>query len=286
MGYNSTRKTLITIYLIILFLTLLGFLGYYFGFLGFIYNIAMPKAFSNFNIVLLSVIFGIAAFFSPCAFTVLPAYITYHITSEEKEETSKLSKSLYLGVLAALGIIVVNMVVGLVIAALGSAAPFHKDPRNDIALVLGVRIVIGVIITILGIMTVSGKGFRVPFVQKLISKAGFKKSFFYYGIFYNAAAVGCTGPIMLGLMLYAFSTGSFVSALTAFAIFSATMAFLMILMTVLVGAFKGAFIQQINKALPKIKIVTGIIMIMVGLFLTILTLEGNKLFVKLFFPYL
>jgi len=280
------HKTLITTLLVILGVSLVGFTGYYYGFLGFIYNIAIPNAFSNFSLITLSIIFGIAAFFSPCAFTVLPAYITHYLTSQEKGEVHKLSKSLYLGFLGALGIILVNMIVGLVIASLGSAAPFSKDPRDDIAIILGIRILAGIIITTMGIMTVSGKSFRIPFIQSLLSKSGFNKSIFYYGIFYNAAAIGCTGPIMLGLTLYAFSTGSFTSALLAFGVFSLTMGTLMILVTVLVGSFKGMFINKIAKSMPTIKLVAGIIMIMVGLALILLTLEGNKIFVDIFFPHL
>lgn len=284
---QSSKKTLIITLGVIIAITLIGFAGYLFGFLGFIYNVAQPKAFSNFNIVLLSVIFGIAAYFSPCAFTVLPAYITHYLTAQEKQEkASRFFQSLYLGFLGAVGIIVVNMIVGLVIAALGSAAPFHKDPRDDIPIVLGVRILVGVIITILGIMTVSGKTIQLPFLQRLTAKGDLKKSMFFYGIFYNTAALGCTGPIMLGLMLYALSSGSFTTALLAFTVFSFTMGTLMILVTVLVGAFKGALITRISKSLPTIKMIAGIIMIIVGLFLVILTLEGNNLFVKLFFPYL
>ncbi len=279
-------RTLMKVVVSVIAITLVGFLGYYLGFLGFIYNIAMPQAFSSFNIVLLSMIFGAAAFFSPCAFSVLPAYVTHYITSEEKEERVLFSRALGVGFLGALGIFVVNMAVGIVIALLGSAAPFSKDPREDIPIILAVRVIAGIIITILGIITVSGRTFRVPFVENFISKAGFKKSVFYYGIFYNGAALGCTGPIMLGLMLYAFSSGSFISALTSFFVFSATMGVLMVLVTLLSALFKRALIKRISLALPTIKVIAGIVMIVVGLFVTILTLEGNRLFVKLFFPYL
>jgi cytochrome c-type biogenesis protein len=246
----------------------------------------IPQTFSKFNIILLSIIFGIAAFFSPCAFTVLPAYVSNYLTKKEEKEKPKLSKLLKLGLFAALGIIVVNMVIGTAIAILGSATPFAKDPRQDIPLILAIRTIAGFFIAFLGLMTLMHKSFNIGFIQNFLSKKEFSKSMFGYGIIYNAAAIGCTGPIMLGLMIYAYSTGSFISALTSFLIFSLTMGILMILLTVLIGLFKSIIIKKMVQVTPIIMKTAGVIMIIVGLSIAILTLEGNKIFVKIFFPFL
>lgn len=272
-------------FLIIIALVSIGFLGYYYGFLGAIYKVIMPQTFSKFNIIILSIIFGIAAFFSPCAFTVLPAYVSNYLTKEEAKKPT-ISKLLKLGSLAALGIILVNMIIGIVIAILGSATPFSKDPRTDIPLILGIRIAAGFFIAILGVMTLMHKSFRIGFIQNFIGKKELSKSVFWYGLMYNAAALGCTGPIMLGLMLYAYASGSFATALTSFAVFSLTMGFLMVSVTVLTGLFKSMIIKKMVVATPIITKIAGVIMIIVGLAIAFLTLEGNKLFVRLFFPFL
>jgi len=283
---KTSKKALFVALAIILAITALGILGYYYGFLGFIYNVALPKAMGNFNLIVLAMIFGVAAFFSPCAISVLPAYVSHYLSTGDQETTTKIGRLLYLGLLGALGIILVNMVIGLVIAVLGNAAPFEKDPRDDIALVLGVRIAVGAIITLLGIMTISGKRLRIPFAQHLLSKASFDQSIFYYGIFYNTAAIGCTGPILLGLILFALSAWSFAGAITVFVVFSLTMGVLMIITTVLIGLFKGTLVRKMMTALPVIEKIAGATMIFIGLALVILTLEGNNLFVEWFFPYL
>jgi len=148
----------------IIAITLVGYLGYFFGFLGFINNIALKDAFSQFNIITLAIILGVAAFFSPCAFTVLPAYVSHYLADDKK---LTFRKSLYFGILAALGIIAVNLAVGLVISLLGSTAPFHKDPRDDIPIVLGIRIVAGFLIAALGVMTLLGKTIKIPFLSSI-----------------------------------------------------------------------------------------------------------------------
>ncbi|MBI4451018.1 hypothetical protein HY642_03520 [Candidatus Woesearchaeota archaeon] len=284
------QKPLLYALVTIVVLVALGFIGYYVGFLGAVYKVMMPERLRAFPLVILSIIFGIAAFFSPCALTVMPAYVSHFLTGGlEKKRMSKTEvfwKSLYLGLIGAAGIFVVNMVVGLVIAILGAAAPFAKDPRQDVAIILGIRVIAGFLIAALGLATLFGKGLRVPWIHRLMARQGFTRSIFFYGILYNGAAIGCTGPIMLGLLLYAFANASFTGAITAFLVFAATMAVLMVALTLIAGIFKQALMPRLVAATPIIRTTAGIIMVVVGLAIALLTLEGNRLFVKLFFPFL
>ncbi len=281
---KENKRILVYTLLIIAFLVAMGFVGYYFGFLGTIYNVMMPQTFSKFNIITLSIIFGIAAFFSPCAFTVLPAYVSNYLMKQEKQK-SKFTL-LKLGLFAALGIIIVNITIGLIIAILGEATPFSKDPRTDIPIILAVRVIAGLVIAFLGFMTLVHKSVNIGFIQNFLAKKNISKSMFGYGIIYNAAAIGCTGPIMLGLVLYAYASGSFISALISFIVFSLTMGMLIVIITVLMGLFKSIIVKRMLQVTPVIMKTAGIIMIIVGLSIAILTLEGNKIFVNIFFPFL
>lgn len=250
----------------------------------------MPEAFSNFPLITLSIIFGTAAFFSPCSFTVLPAYVSHYLTgdkqhSKQASQTGNIAKGFYFGLIAALGIITINIIVGLIIAVLGSAAPFAKDPRQDIPLILGVRIVAGLIIAYLGLMTVLGKHLEIPVLPNLIGRLSFGKSIFLYGMLYNGAAIGCTGPILLGLILYALTSGSFASALAAFIIFALTMGILMIILTTLTAIFKNTVAHKLAPLTPTIQKIAGFVMIFAGTAIALLTLQGNRLFVQIFFPF-
>lgn len=258
----------------------IGFIGYYFGFLSFIYNVALPEAFSQYNLIILSIIFGVAAFFSPCAFTVLPSYVSHYAAGRDKRK-----RSLYLGLIAAAGIVTVNIILGIIIGLLGSAAPFVADPRQDIPAILAVRVIAGFLIAALGAFYLSGRSFHLPFLHS-ISKKSFSKSVYAYGFMYNAAAIGCTGPILLGLMLYALSLGSFSAAILAFVVFSLTMGILMITITILTDKFRRKFVSKIAENYRIIKTIAAIVMIISGLSIALLTLEGNRIFVEIFFPHL
>lgn len=275
---NQTLYFFIALFILLI----IGFVGYRLGFLNFIYNVMIPAAFSQYNIVILSIIFGIAAFFSPCAFTILPAYVANYLGQKEK---GKLGKALSLGVIAALGIITVNMVIGIIIALLGAATPFAKDPRQDIPIILGVRTLAGLFIVFLGVASLRGKGPGLHFIQRFFSKLNLPQNMYTYGILYNAAAIGCTGPILLALMLYAYASGNVLTALASFAIFSLTMGILMILITLITARFKQKLTQVAGFA-PIIQKIAAVVMIIVGISIVLLTLEGNNIFVQLFFPYL
>lgn len=277
--------------LVVAVVTLLGFVGYRYGFLGFIYRIAIPEAFSRFNIVVLSVLFGVAAFFSPCAFSVLPAYVGNYIS---RSASYKGAKALKLGLLAALGVVSVNVVLGLVVAVLGAAAPFSKDPRTDIPIILAVRALIGLAIAFFGVMLLLGKSVNLSFMGRVLNlgflrrfgvKADPARNLFWYGALYNGAAIGCTGPILLGLMLYAFSLGSLSLALLSFGVFALTMGLLMLLLTFLLAYFQDV-VRRFVPAAEVVRYVAALVMIVVGLSVFLLTLEGNRLFVRVFFPYL
>ncbi|MBI4170973.1 MAG: hypothetical protein HY514_04710 [Candidatus Aenigmarchaeota archaeon] len=269
--------------LTLLFVVFIGLIGYYFGFLGFIYNIALPNVLSQYNLIILSVIFGIAAFFSPCAFTVLPSYVSYYASQNRKKE--RRNKSLYLGLMAAAGIVTVNMILGIIIGILGNVAPFVPDPRQDIPAILVVRIVSGFLIAALGIVYLTGRTFHFPFLQG-VQKKSFSKSMYAYGVVYNGAAIGCTGPILLGLMLYALSFGSFTAAITAFLVFSLTMGILMVTITLLTDSLRKRLVTKIAENYKLIKMVAAVVMIISGFSIALLTLEGNRIFVSIFFPHL
>ncbi|MBI2670423.1 hypothetical protein HYX18_00370 [Candidatus Woesearchaeota archaeon] len=283
MDKKSVFYTLLVIFIVVL----IGYLGYKYGFLGFIYDIAMPGSFSKFNIILLSIIFGIAAFFSPCAFTVMPAFVSNYIS---KSSSNKGIKAIKLGLLAALGVIIVDIIIGLIVAIFGAAAPFSKDPRTDIPIILFIRALIGLIIAVMGVMILLRKSINLPIIQKIFSKLGQirnpTKNMFWYGLFYNGAAIGCTGPILLGLMLYAFSLGSFSVAFLSFFVFALTMGLLMLILTLLTAYFQETIMRKFVVTSMFTKYVAGVIMIVVGLSIFLLTLEGNNIFVRLFFPYL
>lgn len=277
--------------LTILGMAIIGWLGYRQGFWGFVTSIAMPQRFQDYNPLVLSAAAGMAAFFSPCVFPLLPAYVTNDL-GLRAGMGNRLGRSLILGGAAALGVIAVNLAIGAVIAALGQAAPFQPDPRKDPPGVLMVRTLAGVAIVGLGALTLTGRSVAAGLLARVapspaMTPGGFR-SMFWYGFLYNAAGIGCTGPILLSVMLFAITAGSAAAVLEAFATFSLTMGALMVAITVLAGLSQSLMVQRLRLATPFLHRFGGVVMILVGGYtaISLATGPGREIFVRLFLPFL
>lgn len=265
--------------------------GYFVGFLGTVNTILMPANFQAFGLVTLALAIGTAAFFSPCAFPLLPAYAAYAI--EAHQGPRSLVRSLKLGLLAGAGLSVVVLAVGAVVALLGAAAPFQPDPRQDPWWLLGIRIAAGLAIATFGLLTLTRRtGALSRFfhaLQRRQAGPGARtpaKGMFLFGLAYSTAGIGCTGPLLVALMLYAFAFADPLLSLLGFLVFAATMVVLMTLVTVLVGLARGETVQRFRAAAPRIQQVGGAVTLVVGAWTVLSVTVATDLFVRVFFPFL
>ncbi len=260
--------------------TLLG----YVGFVIFVKDIV--PAFSNYSLYLLSLAAGIATFFSPCSFPLLLGYLSFYYN--EKSEGSK--RPLYRGALSALGVLSFTVILGLIIALLGQgiASSFSVSSANPSLFTRVFRIGLGGVLVLLGAVQFSNTTFHNGFLDALTgrfySAAGSGgKGLYLYGFGYNAAGIGCAGPIMAGLIVFALGSGGFVSAFTAFLVYSATMASLMLGVSWLVAKSETVLINNLKQSTPKIKKASSVLLMGVGIFLIYATLN-LQFFVQTFFP--
>ena len=262
------------------------------GYFTFIYFMrSVVPSFSSYGLIIVAIIAGISMFFNPCSFSLLPAFLTFFATKDELKGEKKLSKFLLYGLFASLGIITFSIILGVLIGLLGAGFGKSFALTGD-APNLSVRIfrgVIGGLLVIFGIMHFRGVSFKTGALNKLSqgimspSNKGPLMGMYLYGFGYNALGIGCGGPIMAGLFVFALSVGGFSSALFAFIIFALTMVVLMLLISVLVGLSKDTLINKMKNSSLKIKRFTGIILLLVGLFL-LLSSIFTKTFVGILFP--
>jgi cytochrome c-type biogenesis protein len=255
----------------------------YFIFRYFVVDVT--KAFDSYSLLFLAIVAGIATFFSPCSFPTLPAYLSSFYGKEEKN----ISKIVYYGALTAIGIVVFNIIFGSLIGVLGEsfAKSFAISTNQPNLYVRIFRGVVGSALILFGISQYfTGLRFFhniTHYGTRLVTQNSQTTKAFTYGFAYNIIGIGCVGPILSGLILFAFSTGGFVSALSAFIIFSLTMAFLMVVLSFLVGTAKKETVERLTNMAPKIKKLSGVILVLVGLFLLLSSIFIRE-FVSLLFP--
>lgn len=275
----KARVHLILAGLLILFVIVSGYLVFRY----FVTNVAgTPEAYT---LLFFAVVAGIATFFSPCSFPLLPGYLALFVTAKGVKHSA-----LYYGLVGAAGIALFNLILGSLIGLAGAsfAQSLAITSGTPNPLTLTLRTGIGAVLVFLGIIQFA----NLPFFTNVFHRIGHRfsrvqeksaKSIFLYGLGYTAAGLGCAGPIMAGLIVFALASGGFLAALLAFVVYSLTMVAAIVLVSVLVGFAEKRTLTRLQEATPKIKRITAAILVLVGVFL-IYSSYNIELFRRLFFP--
>jgi cytochrome c-type biogenesis protein len=242
-------------------------------------GMASPISMNSMPIILIAFAAGIASFFSPCAFPMLPGYVGYYLGIEEhkKQEEKKmlLKKALFTGTAAALGILLIYLFIGFLIMLIGpSIYPFIPFFTPLVA----------IIIIVLGLLMLSKVQyyFITNRINKLIvyfflslhldkwdpaKKIQEKElgGIFTYGIGYGFAAAGCTLPLLMLIIPTAISSGGFFSGMLMFLVFGLGAAIFMVAVTLLVATSKDSIINKMKMSTGKIKMISGIFMVIAGI---------------------
>ncbi|HJM18771.1 MAG TPA: cytochrome c biogenesis protein CcdA [Candidatus Thalassarchaeaceae archaeon] len=230
---------------------------------------------SFFGVFIVGLFLGILVYFSPCAFPVLPSYISYYLNlgmrGDELLESGAVEggvpSSLEAGSLAALGQLTFFVSVGLVILGLNDLVDL-SGLLNQFA------VVISLILVLLGAMLLLGwTSQMLAWVQDALDRykrTDASESFsprldmFLWGIGYSAASVDCTAaavfPFIAWLVLL--GDGALVMGMSGL-VLSASL--LMISVTVLVGMGRNAMIDRLRKSTALVKATGAWMMMFAGL---------------------
>jgi cytochrome c-type biogenesis protein len=209
-----------------------------------------------------ALLLGIMSFFAPCAFPLLPGYISYYLGRYEGGTT--LRGSLKAGIVAATGINGLFAMIGAAVALGASAVRSYLDYLKP-----GV----GIVIVLLGLAMVLGKTefftkfetFFASYSAKL-SRRSQQSGLLLYGVGYGLAVMGCQVPVFIWLVLEGLTAGGPVQAILVFLSFSIGMGCMMVTVSLLAGTAKRAILDRLKALMPYINRACGLILILVGLY--------------------
>jgi cytochrome c-type biogenesis protein len=235
---------------------------------------AQPISIQQVSIFATAAFMGIATYFSPCSFPMLPGYITFYLSTEAEQKKKSSKTILASGLISGIGIILVFLIIGLVAISLGTAANLGQY-------MIYMGPIVGIILIVLGALMFTNLQYHAlirPF-QKLRtklfgektveegSKTGYYTKLFTYGIGYGAAASACTAPLFLALLLTGLVTGTLLDGLVILLIFSVTIILLMMAITLMLSAFGQESVQKLSAHTDTIKKISGLVLIIVGAYL-------------------
>lgn len=200
---------------------------------------------------------GMAATVNPCGFALLPAYLSAFLGMQDRgTRTDAVLRALGVSAALTLGFVVVFGVFGLVVTPLALSIEQHLP---------WVTIVIGLLITGLGISLLAGRAFTVP-IPKLQrgGQDGSIVSMFLFGVSYATASLSCTIGPFLAVTTSTFRSSSWIAGTGVFLAYALGMGVVIGVLTVALSLAKGSVVARFRSALPVINRVAGGLMVVAG----------------------
>jgi cytochrome c-type biogenesis protein len=200
---------------------------------------------------------GGLAVVNPCAFPLLPAFLSFYLSAEEQRlpaAPTRALQGLLVGVLVAAGFLTVFAAVGLPLS-LGLSAIADAVPWLGLAT--------GAALACAGLLTLAGLSVHLPSSIQLRPRAQRSRTvgaMFLFGIGYGAASLGCTLPIFLALV--GASLGA--AKLTIFAAYAAGMTLVLMALAVAVAFTRQGIARFLRRLLPHINRLAGLLLFASG----------------------
>ncbi len=208
---------------------------------------------------------GLASFFSPCVFSLVPAYIGYlsgrSFTFNENEETSKKIRTFMHGLAFVLGFSLVFMILGLTFSAISL---FFYQIKDVLAKLGGVIIILfGLHMTGLIQIPFLNYDFRVHSNKIMGGDLG---SSFLMGIFFSAGWSPCVGPTLGLILTLTIERANIGQGIILLAGYSLGMGIPFLLAAIGVG-WVTTILKRFRRVVRVVEVMMGIILIAVGVML-------------------
>jgi cytochrome c-type biogenesis protein len=201
---------------------------------------------------------GFFTFLAPCAFPLLPGYVAYFVGTGDGEALPigrRLLKAVGVAAVVSGGFFLVNALVAAIAAVVGSG------PLRNVSVL---EPAVGLALILLGIAMFSGRFQPSALHVQLPERRRSALGFFLFGVIYAVAAIGCTGPIFLGLALYAVESGP-ATTVAIFGAYGLGMSVMMLGVTLLSALGQEAVIRRISGVSGKLTRVAGVVLVLAGL---------------------
>lgn len=202
---------------------------------------------------------GLFAFFAPCGFPMLPAYIAYYLPRDVTDTSTPraLARGFAGGLLAATGAFLALLAIGTLAITLG--APFK-------ARVAWLELVGGLIVITLGTLMILRRGPSLK-VALRPSQTRSALSIFGFGALYAATASSCVAPVLLGVLFPAFAAPSLLDGILQIGAYAAGMSILLLAASILIALSQERLLRSMRRILPHVEPVMGTLLIAAGVYL-------------------
>ena len=229
---------------------------------------------------------GLISFVNPCGIALLPVYIAYYFKNENLEKNNfeknyflkRIFLGLSLGLIVSLGFAFTFSIIGALVSYTG---------KSLLRYVGWFDLFIGLLLVAIGFVYLLNLNSKINLIkltnlgEKLKSNRIKNKyaSFFFYGMGFAIASLGCTLPIFLLVVTSAIKSSGLFNGIIIFLTYAAGMSFFMILFSIGVAISKTFIEKSLNKFIHYIYKLGSIIVILAGAYLIYNQIVLGRLFV-------
>ena len=208
---------------------------------------------------------GLASFFSPCVFSLVPAYIGYlggrSLSVQGEEPSARQLRTFIHGLAFVLGFSFVFISLGL---AFSAVSLFFFQIRDILAKAGGVIIILfGLHMT--GLIQIPFLNFDLRPQTNEIKRGGLVSSFLM-GVFFSAGWSPCVGPTLGLILTLAIERANLAQGVSLLSFYSLGMGIPFLLAAIGIG-WVTHILKRYNKVIKVIEILMGVILIAVGVML-------------------
>ena len=199
---------------------------------------------------------GIASFISPCLLPMLPIYISYFMGEEEKNKRKAIINSVGF----VLGFTILFLILSIFASSVGNLVSGY---------IKYIKIVFGIIIILLGLNYM--EILKISFLNKSKGLNLNNKNFNFFkammfGILFSISWTPCIGTFLSSALLLIAKEQDIIKGIVLMLLYSIGLGIPFILSAVLIEKLKDMF-NFIKKNYKKVKIISGLILIVMGIYM-------------------
>ncbi|WP_246067472.1 cytochrome c biogenesis CcdA family protein [Paenibacillus koleovorans] len=204
---------------------------------------------------------GLLSFLSPCVLPLIPLYFSHLIgTSVSRIDSGKVKLQLLVkSLFFTAGFSIVFILLGVSVGAISSLLSDYLDYIRRIG---------GVLIILFGLHMTGVFKFKFLYREKRwlsqgTGNKGGNASSLMLGMAFAVGWTPCIGPILSSILLYAGSMETVKQGVLLLVLYSLGFAVPIVLAAIFVGNLTG-YIKKLSKYIPVISLISGLIMILIG----------------------
>ena len=202
---------------------------------------------------------GMVAAFNPCGFAMLPAYLMLVVQRGDGGRLDAVGRALAATAAMALGFLTVFGLFGLLTVSVASTVQRYLPY---------VTVLVGIVLVALGVWLLSGRELAIRSAARgarwvPTARVG---SMYGYGVGYAIASLSCTIGPFLAVTGSSLRTGSLLGGLSVYIAYAAGITLVVGALAVGVAVSSSALIDRMRRVLPYVSRISGVVMVLVGLY--------------------